>query len=67
MKPKKSKKPIVKGPVDGNIFFIAGACRKALVNAGLKDQAEKMTTEVMNAGSYDEALQVCMRYVEFDL
>lgn len=32
-------KPVVNGPVDGNIFGVMGVCSKALKRAGLKDQA----------------------------
>lgn len=59
-------KPVVQlSGEDGNIFFIVGRVRRALKKAGL-DTAEEMSTKVMAAGSYDEALQVVMQYVEVE-
>jgi hypothetical protein len=62
-----STKPVVKGPLDGNIFSVAAACSTALKRAGMRDKVEEMQTKIMNAESYDKALCVCMDYVVFDL
>lgn len=51
---------------DGNIFSIMGRVRKALRDAGLKASAEVYTKRVMGCGSYDEALQITMEYVEVE-
>jgi hypothetical protein len=60
-------KPIVSGPVDGNIFGVMGAASKALKKVGMYKESEEMCNKVFNAHSYDEALQICMAYVEFNL
>ena len=62
-----TKKPTVTGRVDGNIFSVIGAASKALKKANQHKLAEEMTAKAFNAGSYDEALQVCMEYVDFDI
>lgn len=49
---------------DGNVFALLGKCSRALRGAGLDSEAEEMATRVMAAGSYDEALQVMMQYVD---
>lgn len=49
---------------DGNIFFIVGCCRRALKRVGQPDLADEMSEKVTKAGSYDEALQIVMRYVD---
>lgn len=49
---------------DGNIFAIVARCRTALKRAGMQDAADALSEEVMASGSYDEALQIVMRYVE---
>ena len=49
---------------DGNVFAIIGRVRRALIRAGASDDDLKsFMSEVMNAGSYDEALQTVMRWV----
>ncbi len=65
--PATESKPIVKGPVNGNIFAVVGACHRALRKAGMGDKCDELSEKVMNADSYDAALCVCMDYVEFDL
>lgn len=62
-----STKPIVNGPIDGNIFVIVGACTKALRRAGMPDQAAELSKKVLNSDSYDDALNICSEYVEFNL
>jgi hypothetical protein len=60
-------KPTVKlSGEDGNIFSIMARVARALKAAGQPDNAKKMQTEVMQSGSYDEALQVVMKYVEVE-
>jgi len=60
-------KPIVKGPVDGNIFAVMGAVSRALKDAGQRDKVAEMQERVTSSRSYEEALRVCVEYVEFDL
>lgn len=60
-------KPIVKGPIDGNMFGIMAACSIALRRAGQSDKIQEMRTRITNSNSYGEALDVCMEYVQFDL
>jgi hypothetical protein len=48
---------------DGNIFAIIGRCRVIARRAGLSgEEIASFTDEVMSAKSYDEALQVVMRW-----
>ena len=49
---------------DGNIFALIGQASKALKGAGMKEQAQEMTRRVTSSGSYDEALQIIMEYVD---
>jgi hypothetical protein len=59
------KKPKVKlVGKDGNVFNLIGICSLALKKAGQAEQALQMTKEIFGAGSYDEALQIMMRYCE---
>lgn len=49
---------------DGNVFAIIGRVRRALIQAGATDDDIKsFMSEMMGAGSYDEALQTVMRWV----
>jgi hypothetical protein len=60
-------KPIVRNP-DGNIFFILGACQKALRSNPESLNAFKEETKVaMNDGKtdYHGMLRICMKYVTF--
>jgi len=69
MKKKKSakaSKPVVKLPIDGNIFGILGACTRALKRAGKSADAEKLSDRVFKSDSYDEALSICQEYVTFE-
>jgi hypothetical protein len=61
-------KPIVRNP-DGNIFFILGACNKALRNRPSSLDAFKAETKVaMTDGTdYDGMLRICMKYVDFKI
>jgi hypothetical protein len=50
---------------DGNVFAIIGRVRKALRKGGAnQEQLDDFTKEVMNAGSYDDALITVMRWVD---
>lgn len=49
---------------DGNVFNLMGICSKALKQAGQKEQSEKMTDEIFNSGSYDEALTIMRKYCD---
>ena len=60
-------KPVVEGPVDGNIFAVMGAASKALRRAGQEDEGKKMCDRVTSSGSYDEALSIILEYVDFNL
>lgn len=48
---------------DGNIFNILGKCAKALKDAGQKEKATELTNKVFASSSYEEALSICMEYV----
>ena len=49
---------------DGNIFAIMGKVRNVLKAAGMREEAREYTDKVTSCGSYDEALQITMEYVE---
>ncbi len=57
------QKPIVKliGQ-DGNAFFILATVRKALLKAGLKNEAQEFIQKA-TAGDYDNLLKVVLEYV----
>ena len=63
-----SKYPNVSVPLsgqDGNIFFIIARISRAMKAADVpQEDVHKFQTEVQEATSYDEALRVCMRWVE---
>jgi ribosomal protein L32 len=59
------KKPNCKlSGVDGNVFMIVGTVSKTLKRAGMAAKAEEFCAKAKACGSYDEALQLCMDYVE---
>ena len=50
---------------DGNIFSIMGRVTKAMRRADvLEEDRNAFVEELTSAGSYDEALQVVMRWVD---
>ena len=49
---------------DGNVFALMGRVSAALRKARQEIQIPKMREEVMSAKSYDEALQIMMKYVD---
>lgn len=51
---------------DGNVFNIIGIVSKALRREGLGEMAKEYAEKVMKSGSYDEALQITMEYVEVE-
>lgn len=49
---------------DGNIYFIIGRARSAMRKAGIsRKECDQFSNEVAETKSYDEALQVVMRWV----
>lgn len=62
----KKQKPVVKliGK-DGNAFFILGAVKKALVKAGMSQEAKEFI-EKATSGDYDNLLRVVMDYVDVE-
>ena len=50
----------------GNVFSIIGRVRRVLKRAGMQAQADEFSAKAMNAGSYDEVLQLCFDYVEVE-
>lgn len=62
------KKPKLKlsGGVDGNIFNILGLASGVLKKAGQPENAKELTSKVFDCGSYDEALQLVMKYCDVD-
>ena len=62
---KKTSKPFVQlSGNDGNVFSIIGRCSSALKAAGLSGAAEEFKTKCKAAKSYDEVLQLAMKYCD---
>lgn len=60
-----TKKPQVKlVGEDGNVFNLIGICSQALNRAGQREAATTMTRECFAAESYDQALQIMMKYCD---
>ena len=49
---------------DGNVFALAGLVSKTLKRAGMYEQAKEFQAKLFQTGSYDEALQLMMKYVD---
>ena len=49
---------------DSNVFNIIGIVAGALKKAGQPDNAKEFTDAAFSAGSYDEVLQLCFKYVD---
>ena len=49
-----------------NVFSLLATCTRALKKAGCRDLAEELRVKVMAAGSYDEAIQIMMTYVDVE-
>lgn len=47
---------------DGNAFAIIGRVSEAIESVS-KEDADKFTQKCFSANSYDEVLQLCMKYV----
>lgn len=60
-------KPVVKGPVDGNVFAVIGAVSKTLKRAGQPDAAQEFRQKAFASHSYGAVLTLAQEYVEFDL
>ena len=76
--PAEPPKPVIKGPVNGNVFYIIGVTRQALRRAGLHDRFMDFDRRVaiITAGiddgntrvsSYNRILALCQEFVEFEL
>jgi hypothetical protein len=53
------------GP-EGNAFYVLGAVRKALREAGASDEAIESFRTQATSGDYTNLLEVCREWVEFD-
>ena len=51
---------------NGNVFNLIGIARRALKEAGYREEAEEMTAKVQKSRSYDEALAVMNEYVDVE-
>ena len=49
---------------DGNIFNLMAIARRALIKHGMKEEAKEMIEKATNSGSYTEALNVLLQYVD---
>lgn len=58
----------VEGPVDGNVFAVIGAVKRALTRGGYRTEANQFAEDATTkCRSYDEVLQLAMSYADFDL
>lgn len=65
MTPKHPEIEVKLSGMDGNVFVLLGACRRAMQRAGVPGaEVQEFTDEVAASHSYDEALQTMMRWVE---
>ena len=58
----KTQSPIVGS--NGNIFNLMGIATKSLKEVGMDKEAEEMFERVTKSGSYEEALNILVDYVE---
>lgn len=65
---KANRKPIIRGPIDGNAFSILGVVQNALKKDTdmSNDEIEEIMKEAMS-GDYNHLLQTCMKHVEFKI
>jgi hypothetical protein len=49
---------------DGNVFSLVGKVSAVLRKAGQRQQAKEMQEKILACGSYDQALQILMEYVD---
>lgn len=63
------KRPVVEGPIDGNVFAVLAAARATLQRHGQTDAANDMVRRVMHgeAHSYGQALLIIQEYVRLEL
>jgi hypothetical protein len=60
-------KPVVRGPIDGNVFSVIGHVKRALQRAGQEQEAKEFVAAAFQQKSYGEVLSLALGYVEFDL
>lgn len=60
-------KPKVPEPVNGNIYAVMAAAKKALQDAGDPGAGEYMVKRAIDSGSYEAALRIIREYVDFRL
>lgn len=51
---------------NGNVFNLIGLASRALIKAGMPDQAKEMSAKCIKSGSYDETLSIIGEYVEIE-
>jgi hypothetical protein len=51
---------------NGNVFNLIGIARRALKEAGYREEAEEMTERIQQSRSYDEALTIMNEYVDVE-
>ena len=51
---------------NGYVFALAGKVSRTLKQAGMRDEAKEFMEKLPQCGSYDEALQLMMEYVEVE-
>jgi hypothetical protein len=51
---------------NGNVFNLIGIASKTLKRAGMVSEADEMKSKCFASGSYDEALQIIMEYVDVE-
>lgn len=49
---------------DGNVFNLMAIVDRTLRKNGMKKESEECMNRIYQCGSYDEALQIMMEYVE---
>lgn len=52
--------------MDGNIFCLLGRVSQTLKENGQTEKAKEVSERVMASGSYNEALQIIMEYVDVE-
>jgi len=62
-----NNKPIVYGPVDGNVFSVIGAVVKTLRRAHYPDAATECRERCFSENDYDDVLTICQEYVDFEI
>ena len=51
---------------NGNIYNLMAIARRALINVGQNENAQKMIDEITSSKSYDEALMIINNYVKVE-